>query len=178
MHIRSILLTAFSALLLGCVQNDLAHYALIKAPCEQKCSRESLSYILPNPYPEHGIIDASGSFFHRSASWIIVDFDKKLLTLKTTNLEKDKTVEILSEKSIELNEADLEKIIGQANSVWKYVQPADEPRPARLDAVENIVLLDGDSVRDINLSFEEGGKKGDNLAETLNNLAYPKQHIK
>ena len=131
-------------------------YARLKKPSTVITHRSELPAGIPQPYPDHGVVLVQGNFFAPGPEWIIVDFDAKTITrlltisadpthIDLTHIEDGQKTKI-SKVVRPISDAELNRVIRQANEVWA---PTGEPLPPPYlitDSSCEVYLLDGDDV--------------------------------
>lgn len=168
-----LIVLSVSVALLGCAtdpreavgDNGIVVFAPLKAysDYEKIMNRMALHYPDVIPVPQRGILVASGSFFTKSASWVIFDLDAETLTVVYTLNIPDNNVEktIVKEKQeIKLTHNDQNKLINLANLAWSPKRKTEERLV--MDVTRSLILMDRDDIKQI-----KGFGAGDALSDAM-----------
>ena len=132
--------------------DELIPYAQIKTGTRYVVARDTLNWVCHSRFPFRGVVISFGSFLTRSATFYIVDIDKKAIrkieinspTLVVGQPPQSKQV-VWFDGSAELSANELNTIIERMNQIWiDGVSHEFEMQPT--DVTNDMLLLDGDVV--------------------------------
>lgn len=100
---------------------------------------------LPFERPARGLIAAYGSFIGPTASWRVVDLDRRRLSIVSARFDPpSKLYKEVQKKDVVLHQAEVKEVVAAENALWALEEPVGSSMAT--DVVWDLYLLDRGAV--------------------------------